>query len=310
MSKTTEKHSTVAVSAKASTKKPLITIKTLVQRGILIDITIGAFTGIKKDKQASAELITENYANKSAARVTKNLLKGDETKLITKAAQELRNTFVRLTLDWDKETRICPIKRYIEVKLELERLKTEYLKAAKTATDKYLEMVDSDKIRLGGLFDPNDYPSAETYRQSFYVTIAPRPVPSDDFRTGSLSESDINQINEDIRLFNQSAVNQAEQDIFKRVLIKVTHAVTKLNNPDDNAKFHDSTINNVLKIITEVRTLNFTESPEIEMILNETEKSFKTMTPSVIRENKAVRSDAADKAKEALAKINAMLKNF
>lgn len=303
----TTNDTSVSTSTTSPKIDPLVKIKDLSEKSILIWVTIGMFNGTRKDKQKSDELCIENNANKANARVIKSLLKSEQLSEVLNCQAKIRNTLYKLSAPWNTNERIIKISNYIDVKLQLEELRREFYSAAANVVANYQQLIKTDKENLGDLFNPDDYPSPESFAKSFYVKIDVKPVEKNDFRCNSLSDREVNDINEQILARANNAVKEANRDLVNRLKDSVRHLVVRL---DSDGKLHKSAFDNVVETINNIRNLNIVDDEELTKLFDSVEQRVSNYNAAQVRDNNTQRSAASKDMKAALADIEKTMKAF
>jgi len=276
--------------------------KTLCDKALIINVKIGSPLASKKDQKESNNVAADNgITNKSSISVTKALLRHEFMKDLTNAAQKIRLAFYRYSAPWnDNGGRICRVSNFIKVKQELEKLIREYYEMVDKAVDGYEAMIEEDKVSLQSLFNPKDYPSKEIFRRKLYAKIEVLPVEKSDYRNGALGDDEVSTINSNIENRITEAVKNAEKDSLGRVLEKLNHLKERLTT---NGKFHDSTVDNVIKEIDETKDLNIAENPAIDTVLDSIRGAIASQSPDSIRNSKNSRELATQVTSAAITEI-------
>ncbi len=294
------------VSAPVYDNLPVITPvvklgKTLCEKALIINVKIGSPLASKKDQKESDSVAKDNSAVTSSISVTKALLRHEYMKDLTNASQKIRLTFYKLSAPWnDNGGRICRVSNFIKIKQELEKLIREYYEKVDIAVNHYDTMILEDGKSLGTLFNPKDYPSKEVFKSKLYAKIEVLPVEKSDYRNGALDDSEVSTINSNIENRITEAVKNAEKDSLGRVLEKLNHLKERLNS---DGKFHDSTVDNVIKEIDETKDLNIAENPAIDTVLDSIRGAISSQSPDGIRNSKNSRELATQVTSAAIREI-------
>ncbi len=275
--------------------------KTLCEKALIINVKIGSPLASKKDQKESESVAKDNNATVSSISVTKALLRSKAMKDLTNASQKIRLAFYRYSAPWnDNGGRICRVSNFIKVKQELEKLIRDYYEMVDKAVDGYDAMIEEDKVSLQNLFNPKDYPSKEIFRKKLYAKIEVLPVEKSDYRNGALGDEEVTAINQNIENRVIEAVKNAEKDSLNRVLEKLNHLKERLTS---DGKFHDSTVDNVIKEIDETKDLNIAENPAIDNVLDSIRGAIASQSPDSIRDSKNSRELATQVTSAAITEI-------
>lgn len=271
-------------------------IATLSSSAMLVDMTIGQWSGTKRDKRASETITELNNAKRGVARVNKDVL-GDNPMLdaIKKFVGNVRNTHTFMTLCWyDNGARLLTTKQYFKYHEVMTRAQGEFHHLVDMFIADYDSAVIEAKLELGDMFDPNDYPTAESLRSRFRFTIEYSPLPdSGDFR--------LDLPNEAMREMQQSLERQfmersqaAMQDIWSRLHKALEHMSAKLdidNTADGKKKrYHDSLVPNLLEIVDLLDTCNIAGDSQMSAMRDRLDSAFRGVTTDALKEDEFLRT--------------------
>lgn len=284
-------------------------IKTLAQKAILVGVSISCFTGAKKDKQATTQVIKDNHVDKTEnnVRVWKSLMKGKQLSKVVNASQKIRITLYKLSAPWSDSHRIVKIENFTKVKLELAKQIREFNDAVAEAVANYDSMIMEDKIKLGTLYNASDYPSKASFASSFSANIIVDQVQKDDFRSDVLSVEDIEEINKQIEDRVNSYALEVNKDLITRVNEKLTHLLERLLA---DGKFHSSALTGTLEAINEARSLNISDDAKLNDLFNKVERSIATLSPETIRDSDKVRENAINEVKANIDNVAQAMSEF
>jgi len=261
-------------------------------------LTIKLWSGRKFDKRVT-KTATDHYgADQEAGRFNKLLVKKDSVKAYQKKANEIRAWFYDNSLPWkDNGQRLIK-------NTELERVKREY----RQHTDEldaivndfaldYLNLITLARSDLNGMFNPDDYPSADELKNKFFWSFDPEPLPMvpEDFRT-SLSDEQVNEIRADLEQRNAQAIKDAMKDAWERLYVAIAKMEERLS--DFDAVFRDSLINNICELCEILPRLNITEDPDLEKMRIEALDKLCSYDTDNLRKNPSYRHEAAQRAKD------------
>jgi predicted outer membrane protein len=287
----------------------MTSIKTLSDKAILISLNISCFTGGKKDKIATQQVVDDNNVIKAEnnVRVWKSLMKGKEINKVVSCSQKIRLNFYKISACWGENVRIVKIENFQKVKLEIEKNIREFKDAVSESVLAYDRLVEDDKVKLGNLFNPTDYPSKASFASSFSANISVMQIEKADFRNAVLSTEDIEDINKQIEQRIKNNAVELEKELISRVSEKVQHLLSRLS---DNGKFHQSSIDNIVEAIQEARNLNINDNPKIDNLFDKIEESMGTLSAESIRESYSAKSRATLETVDCMKNISEVMKDF
>lgn len=268
-------------------------------KSMLVELTISKWTATKHDKAVSAE-IEQNHAAKDAGRYNKRLIDKAHLAAIESLAGQIRKYHYSRTLPWsDKGQRLLPSKLFMEYRQDIAAYKAQYQKAVDDFLVVYPQLVQDARLRLGTMYQPNDYPSTTDLKDAFGIELLITPVPdAGDFRVEVDKETQ-----DEIRQQITEAVNarqaKAVKDCYARareVLERIAEQCSK-----QNGRIHDSLMENAQDLVSVLTGLNITEDPDITQM----EQDIKALivSPEAIRTSPTTRKRLADGAADILSRM-------
>lgn len=168
------------------TTAPTVHAPSISSSAMLAELAISVWTGRKLDKHASATIEAVNSAESGTASVRKRLLgKCAELDDLNKYVANLRNqTHYRLSLPWsDSGLRLLPTAMYFAYHKEMTYHQQEFYRMVDEFLDAYDNEVIQAQLRLGDMFNPDEYPTRDMLARKFAFHINYSPVPDvGDFR--------------------------------------------------------------------------------------------------------------------------------
>jgi hypothetical protein len=190
----------------------------LSERAMLITLSVSCWTGSRKDDSVVEEINAKHNARDSG-RFSKYLIDKEELKPCSAHAAALRQQHYKLTLPWlDNGARLLPSRLFSEYDREIRKMSAQYDALVDTFLQRYDTLLKPDaRLRLGSLYNAEDYPEAFDLRSKFGVTTDIAPVPSgSDFRV-DVGDAERSRIQNEI--FSRVAERErtAMGDAWKRV---------------------------------------------------------------------------------------------
>lgn len=238
---------------------------TLATKAMLITLSVSCWTGSRKDDKVVQEVNARHGAT-DAGRFSKYLVSKDELSPLSSHAGAIRAMHYRMTLPWlDNGSRLLPAKMYAEYSRELRKMKDEYDILVDTFVQRYDTFLKPDaRLRLGTLYDADDYPPGYALREKFGVTSDIAPVPSgSDFRV-DIGDSERARISSEIDAQFSARLKSAMDDAWKRVREVVGNIYVRLSA--DKPILRDSLIDNAAELARVLPGLNVTDDPKLEAV--------------------------------------------
>jgi hypothetical protein len=276
-----------------------MTAKSLDTKAMIVKLKVSQWTARRYDKKVSDEVATLKNADKDAGRYNKALVAQDAIKKVNQAAMAARQFHYEQTLPWyDDGARILPSKNYDSYMKGMRDLRAEFEARVREFCSNYPAMVEAARIKLNGMFNAADYPSASeiAWKYSYNVGIEPIPV-AGDFRVG-LAGGEVEQIKADIEARLKTATAAAMKDLWERLHDVVARMAEKLK--DSDAVFRDTLIGNICELTALLPALNLTDDAELEAMRRKIETTLCTYKPQDLRDNKKERGAAVRDAQSIL----------
>lgn len=288
----------------------------LANSAMLASVKIRCWTARKYDRRISDATNEAHNAKADAGRYNKALLGKDALATVTAISTKARTELYARTSPWmDDGPRILTAVGYLPFAREMRALRAEYGVAVSDFVASYDDFVSEAKSRLGSMFDPADYPSADEVAKRFGFDIVIQPVPqSGDFRVTAAGISDVEReaIKADIERRTADAINAAMQDVANRVVEKVGHMVEKLRaytparDTGDKAQgvFRDSLVENVRELADLLPSLNLTNDTRLDAIAARIKAELTFHDADELRDDVNARKLTADAAESILRDVN------
>jgi hypothetical protein len=276
---------------------PTISAPSIASSAVLIDLSISTWTGRKLDKRASNDVTASNGAAKGVANVHKKLL-GDcaELDAVQKFAANARNSHYAMTMPWsDLGLRLCPTKMYIDAN-GYERTMTELQNEFTRLTDAFLNAysweIQNAQLKLGALWNGDEYPSREALASKFRFRFTAMPLPDvGDWRLDIGNEAAA-AMREQYEKFYGDQLTKAMADVWERAHDALSKMSERLDYADDTTKkvFRDSLVENVQEIVSLLDAMNITNDPVMNNAHRRLDQAMQGITPDALREDPYLRA--------------------
>lgn len=187
----------------------------------------------------------------------------------------------------------------MEYRQDINDLKTRFEKAKVDFLKLYPQLVTDARLRLGTMYQPDDYPPASKLEDAFSIKLLIEPVPeAGDFRVEMDAETRA-EIQQQITDTVNARQTEAVKDCYARareVLQRIAEQCSK-----ENGRIHDSLMENAEDLVAVLSGLNITEDPAITQMESDIKQ---LIVPSdAIRNSPTTRKRLADGASDILAKM-------
>lgn len=275
---------------------------------MLVELNISVWTARKLDKRASEEVTSNHGANKGAANVNKKLL-GDcaELDAVQKFTANARNMHYAMTLPWsDSGLRLLPTAQYFkyqqaitDVQAETERLVEQFMTA-------YKWEVTQAQVKLGSLFNADDYPTEDSVRSKFRFKVNYIPLPdAGDFRVDIGNETK-NALAEQYSKYYEAQLKTAMDDVWQRAFVALEKMSERLDYGADPATkkiFRDSLVDNLIEVVSIMEVCNITKDARMTQAQVDITRALRGVTPEALREDPGLRADTKRKVDEIIKNL-------
>lgn len=281
------------------------TTASLARGALLVDLTFNQWTGRKKNKAVSDEVVSAKGAKSRNAASVYNALLGDceELSAISKHVSLVRARHLTLTLPWsDYGTRLLPtagLQMYqdflIEARDTFDRLVVNFL-------TKYDTLVSAAAFELGTMFDRSNYPTRDEIQHRFGMRCDFSPVPmAGDFRV----DLDVEIKKDMVAQYQQTMerrLQDAQRDLWERLHENLKTMVDRLGVGDDGKPniFRDTLVTNALELSELLKILNTTNDRELEDARIRLESALKGKDAEMLRKVPEVREATRKRVQDIL----------
>lgn len=270
-------------------------------KAMIVTLNVSCWTARKQDKKVSAEVDAAHNA-RDAGRYNKLLIDKSHLDPLTSHAGKVRQYHYKMTLPWmDNGGRLLPSKLFMEYRNGIDNLRTEYQRLVDDFLKVYASnLVQDARVRLGTLYDPEDYPDSTALREKFGIEMDILPVPTaQDFRV-DVAESEINRIREEINRNVVLRQRKAMDDAWSRVHDVVDTIYLRLSA--DKPIIRNSLIENARELTALLPGLNVIDDPAMTAVAKEiTDNLLEDVW--TLRNSRAARTKVAAAAQAILQKI-------
>ena len=276
-------------------------------RAMLVCLKISAWTARKFDKRVTKEVNEARGASEDAGRYNKMLLPGDAEayRTLVKVCNAARGDHYGQTLAWsDEGWRLLPTANYMEYSERLRSHAAAFDTALAEFLAAYPDLQEAARVRLNGLYRPEDYPGVSELARRFRFSVDYAPLPArGDFRL-SLPEGELQRLETSVEDRVTRATREAVADAWTRLGDVVTKMHARLSEP--GAIFRDTLVTNVRELADVLTRLNVTGDADLEAMRLRVASELCLHEPETLRKDADVREDTAKKAAaimEAMADV-------
>ena len=273
----------------------------LSSRAMLSALSISMWSAQKHDREASEEIATRHGAQVDAGRYHKVLLPKQALAEIKRIVSDARREHYFMTLPWDDNGyRVLPAAAYMEHTEKMRELANQFTPAVEALAQQFEKLVAEARVRLGGLFRAEDYPSPQELRSKFAFETRVMPLPdAGDFRV-ALGDEEKDRIKRQITAAVEASLQVASRELWQRLYEGVKHMAERLEaykvtEEGVEHPFRDSVVTNLVKLVDILPKLNVTRDPELERMADQVRTAL-LVDPKQLRESEVARVDTAKAA--------------
>lgn len=289
----------------------------LSDKAMLCALNIKGWTGRRTDRSLTDELASQHSADRDAVSAMVNLVPKIELADIVSVSQKMRSVHLKYTMPWlDDGTRILTGALFDEHTAALAPL----IEKREACVTKFLSRLDDirerAKIKLGDIYDEDDFPTAAEIRHRFAVRVRYMPFPdAKDFRV-NLSDEEVGFLRKSIEDDVNNALDETIKDIRDRVSdtlvkfadhvdkYKVVHDPSKRGGYSVEGKLYASVINSVGEMAKLLPKLNITGDTAIHDIGLEIQSKLSSLNVDRLKASETTRRRVSDEARSILSKFN------
>lgn len=178
-------------------------------------------------------------------------------------------------------------------------------------TDEYPQWLASAPQRMGSLYDPEDFPSAEDCQKRFIcdVTVVPLAAAEQWQRISIISPNlaATMQKNQDEAM--QKAMQQAHAKLWADVLTPIQTMVTQLSK--EKGKIYDSLVGNIISVIDLIPSYNeLHQDANLTALAAEVKAQLSAIKPEDLRTDNEVKASALANAKAIVENFSPYARSF
>tara|TARA_R110000822_G_scaffold1313_3_gene6006 strand:- start:3821 stop:4663 length:843 start_codon:yes stop_codon:yes gene_type:complete len=263
---------------------------------MLVNLNISLWTGRKLDKSATTAVTYDNNADEGVVQVSKKLL-GDcpQLKKIQKFVGSVRNnTHYYYTMPWaDSGARLLPTKLYFRYHKEMTELEQTFFELVEVFLGEYSWEVTRAQVRLGNLFNLDEYPTTDTLRSKFNFVLSYLPLPeSGDWRVDIAKES-VDHLKENYETYFNTQIKQSMDSLWSRLYDTLANMSKRLDysNAENKIEFKNSLVSNVTDMVDMLKMCNVSNCPQMSSMAQKLHNTLNGVTTEALRENGHLRME-------------------
>lgn len=270
----------------------------------VFDFTISRWRASASDKEVSAEVTRAKGAANNAAKVQKDLMKGEP---LYKRIEDLEAAFRRTVRErfpqWGGTYRL-PAGRFLDIKRDvIDKFESEYGEAIDQFCEHYATLISKSAFTQGAMFKREDYPTPEQIRSKFGFSWVAYPVPQHDRMAAEVDES-LREVVEHFEAENKRRTEEINRDAWNKLAEGLRWAAKVC----DGGRVFETSVERFAQLTTLLSDFNVTGDPRLEAARLEIETllagSTSTDALTETMRNPALREPIKQKVNEMLSALD------
>ena len=265
----------------------------LASSSMLVELTIRTWAGRKKDKRATNDVNYRNSAQKGTANVTKKLLgECSELKDISNYAEVIRDYHRSATLPFMKGAELLPNEYFLDYNRTMEQMIQHFKGLVDIFIDAYNWEKSLAQTKLGTLYDPHEYPTAESLRSKFDVSFGYMPVPERGNFILNIEAAAKEVLEEAHQKHYDARLATMMEGVCEKITKPLEHLVKSIDfgAADKTKKIYESTFEAATSLLDLLVTCNITKDPKIEAVRKDIAAALDGVTTDGLRNSHQLRA--------------------
>lgn len=284
---------------------PNISVPSISNSAMLVELNISTWTGRKLDKVISAEIDVAKQTTTRAGNYNKKLFADEPVfDAIGKFAGMARTYHYHATMPWsDSGLRLLTTKMFFDYQKQITEYEHTFNQLVTDFLSQYDKLIIKTQMKLGTMFNSNDYPDAEELVNKFRFSAKFAPVPDvGDWRV-DVGHDAQQLLMESYASSYSSNLESAYKDVWERTHEALVSLSTKLAG-ENKQIFRDSLVSNAREMVGLLDKFNITNDPKMKQAKVKLENVLFCVTPDALREDDEFRLDTKQKVDDLLKEFS------
>ena len=286
---------------------PEVNATSIASSAMLVEFSVSTWTARKKDRKATQDVADRNnLASKELTNVTKKLIDCEELSAVVKFGANARNIHYSMTMPWsDMGQRIVTTQQYFKYHEVMTELQQEFDRLTEAFLEVYDYEVTEMQLKLGDMWNRDEYPTADTIRDRFRMRISYMPLPdAGDWRIDIQNEAQ-QQLTQQYADYYTAQINNAMNDLWHKLYENLTTLVRQLDYDADGKRnrVYDSVFDRAHELVEMLSTCNVTGDSQMEAMRQRLDTALYGLTADAVKRDDTLRDTAREKVKDAIANL-------
>jgi hypothetical protein len=151
--------------------------------------------------------------------------------------------------------------------------------------------ISQSQVKLGDLFNPDEYPTADNLRGKFRFKINYIPLPAaNDWRV-EMEQDALETLKQHYEIFYNTQLQSALKDVWTRTHKALASMSERLDYRYETTRkiFRDSLVENVIEVVDLLGDFNITGDAQMTAMKDRLEDAMRGVTPDALREDAYLR---------------------
>jgi len=284
-----------------------ISVPSIASSSMLVEFSVGYWAARKKDHKATQDVADRNsLASKELTNVTKKLVDCAELSAATKFGANARNRHYSLTQPWsDMGLRLVTTEQYFKYHEVMTEAQNEFYRLVEEFVNVYDYEVTQMQLKLGGMFNRDEYPTAEAVRNKFYMRINYLQLADiSDWRLDIQTEAE-DMIKQQYQSFYEAQIKNAMNDLWHKLHDNLTTLVKQLDYDADGKRkrVYDTVFDRALELCDMLKTCNITGDSQMESMRQKLESALYGLTSDAVKRDDSLRDDTRHKIQDVIKSL-------
>jgi hypothetical protein len=272
------------------------------ERVLVVRLHISRWCPWGYDQKKAAEVATQEGSKKEDTHVTKRKISKDALKDINDLLNQAYTYHISVTMPSGADgDRLITTDLYTEYCTKMNEFETKIPAALDKFLSEYPTWKEEARTRLQGLFKETDYPSVEEVKKKFSIRYSFLPLPSVNNIVVKLVNGDLANVRKNVEEEMSKMSEIAMKSLWDKTYDAVAHMAEILGS---DARLHKSMLDNMNGLCNVLKSLNFTNNPELEEMRLKISVRLVGLDPNDLRKSRSVREEVAREAKSIALEIS------
>jgi len=295
------------MSASKNFTAPAVNAPSIASSAMLVEFSVSTWTARKKDRKATSDVAERNnLASKELTNVTKKLIDCEELSAVVKFGANARNIHYSMTMPWsDMGQRIVTTQQYFKYHEVMTELQQEFDRLTQAFLEVYDYEVTEMQLKLGDMWNRDEYPSADEIRDRFRMRISYMPLPdAGDWRIDIQNEAQ-QQLTQQYEQYYNNQIQTAMNDLWHKLHENLTTLVRQLDYDADGKRnrVYDTVFDRAHELVEMLSTCNVTGDSQMEAMRQRLDTALYGLTADAVKRDDTLRDTAREKVKDAIANL-------